>query len=72
MAQLQGKVAQTANLFRDLGIGSDDVVAFLFNAMETVLSLSRRRSCGHRQPDQPLLDADQIGAILRKPTLKSW
>ena len=38
-SELQGKVAQTANLFRDLGVGSDDVVAFLLpNSMETVLT----------------------------------
>jgi hypothetical protein len=51
MAQLQ-KVAQTANLFRDLGIGRRGCVS-LPNAMETAV-LSRRRCQASRQPDQPV------------------
>jgi fatty-acyl-CoA synthase len=69
--QLQGKVAQTANLFRDLGIGSGDVVAFLLpNAMETVLSYLGGAVAGIVNPINPLLDADQIGAILRETNAK--
>jgi fatty-acyl-CoA synthase len=70
-AQLQGKVGQTANLFRELGIGSDDVVAFLLpNAMETVLSYLGGAVAGIVNPINPLLDADQIGAILRETNAK--
>jgi fatty-acyl-CoA synthase len=69
--QLQGKVAQTANMFRELGIGSDDVVAFLLpNAMETVLSYLGGAVAGIVNPINPLLDADQIAAILRETNAK--
>ncbi|MCF2872593.1 acyl-CoA synthetase [Octadecabacter sp. G9-8] len=70
-SQLQGKVAQTANLFRDLGVGSDDVVAFLLpNSMETVLTYLGGTVAGIVNPINPLLDADQIGAILKETGAK--
>ena len=70
-SQLQGKVAQTANLFRDLGVGTDDVVAFLLpNAMETVLTYLGGTVAGIVNPINPLLDADQIGAILKETNAK--
>ncbi|MDB4122293.1 acyl-CoA synthetase [Octadecabacter sp.] len=66
-SQLQGKVAQTANLFRELGVGSDDVVAFLLpNSMETVLTYLGGTVAGIVNPINPLLDADQIGSILKE------
>lgn len=69
--QLHRKVAQTANLFRDLGIGSDDVVAFLLpNAMETVLCYLGGTVAGIVNPINPLLEASQIGAILRETNAK--
>ena len=70
-SQLQGKVAQTANLFRELGVGSDDVVAFLLpNSMETVLTYLGGTVAGIVNPINPLLDADQIGAILKETGAK--
>jgi len=70
-SQLQGKVAQTANLFRDLGVGSDDVVAFLLpNAMETVLTYLGGAVAGIVNPINPLLEADQIGSILKETNAK--
>lgn len=70
-SELQGKVAQTANLFRDLGVGSDDVVAFLLpNSMETVLTYLGGAVAGIVNPINPLLDADQIGAILKETNAK--
>jgi hypothetical protein len=68
-AQLQGKVAQTANLFRDLGIGSDDGCVLLTQC-DGAGVLSRRRSWAIVNPINPLLDADQIGAILRETNAK--
>ena len=69
--ELQGKVAQTANLFRELGVGSDDVVAFLLpNSMETVLTYLGGTVAGIVNPINPLLDADQIGAILKETNAK--
>ena len=70
-SELQGKVAQTANLFRELGVGSNDVVAFLLpNAMETVLTYLGGTVAGIVNPINPLLDADQIGAILKETGAK--
>ena len=70
-ADLQGKVAQTANLFRSLGVGSDDVVAFLLpNSMETVLTYLGGAVAGIVHPINPLLEADQIGAILKETNAK--
>jgi len=70
-SQLQGKVAQTANLFRDLGVQSDDVVAFLLpNSMETVLTYLGGAVAGIVNPINPLLESDQIGAILRETNAK--
>ena len=70
-SELQGKVAQTANLFHELGVASDDVVAFLLpNSMETVLTYLGGAVAGIVNPINPLLDADQIGAILRETNAK--
>ena len=69
--QLQGKVAQTANLFRELGVGSDDVVAFLLpNSMETVLTYLGGTVAGIVNPINPLLDANEIGSILKETNAK--
>jgi len=70
-SELHEKVAQTANLFRELGVGSDDVVAFLLpNSMETVLTYLGGAVAGIVNPINPLLDADQIGAILKETNAK--
>ncbi|KNG94994.1 acyl-CoA synthetase [Pseudaestuariivita atlantica] len=69
--QLREKTAQTANLFRSLGIGPNDVVAYLLpNANETVLTLLGGCVAGIANPINPLLDAEQIGAILRETNAK--
>lgn len=65
--QLHGKVAQAANMFRSLGIGPKDVVAYVLpNCNETVLTLLGGAVAGIAQPINPLLDAEQIGSILRE------
>ncbi len=70
-AELQGKTAQAANLFRDLGIGEKDVVAFVLpNATETILTYLGGQVAGIVNPINPLLDAEQIGAILRETKAK--
>ncbi|MEL6959956.1 MAG: acyl-CoA synthetase [Pseudomonadota bacterium] len=70
-SDLQGKVAQTANLFRSLGVGEKDVVAFLLpNSMETVLTYLGGAVAGIVNPINPLLEADQIGAILKETGAK--
>ena len=78
-AELRNKVAQTANLFRDLGVGETDVVAYLLpTANETVLALLGGATAGIVNPINPLLEPEQIAAILRETgakvlvTLKSF
>ena len=66
-AGLHEKSVQAANLFRGLGIGETDVVAFLLpNANETVFSLLGGAIAGVVNPINPLLEAEQIAAILRE------
>ncbi|MFV0475908.1 MAG: acyl-CoA synthetase [Pikeienuella sp.] len=68
---LLAKTARTANLFRDLGIGRDDVVAYLLpNANETVLALLGGMTAGIVSPINPLLTAGQIGEILAETGAK--
>ena len=76
---LRDKTAQTANLFRSLGVGEKDVVAYLMpNATETILTYLGGQVAGIVNPINPLLDAEQIAAILRETgakvlvTLKSF
>ncbi|MFK7879032.1 acyl-CoA synthetase [Roseobacter sp.] len=68
---LKDRVTQTANLFRSLGIGESDVVAYVLpNANETVLTLLGGAVAGIVNPINPLLDAEQIGSILRETQAK--
>ncbi|PUB18729.1 acyl-CoA synthetase [Yoonia sediminilitoris] len=69
--ELREKTAQTANLFRSLGVGENDVVAFILpNATETVLTYLGAQVAGIVNPINPLLDAEQIAAILRETNAK--
>jgi acyl-CoA synthetase (AMP-forming)/AMP-acid ligase II len=69
--ELQEKVAQTANLFRSLGVGERDAVAYLLpNCTETVLTYLGGQVAGIVNPINPLLDADQIAGILRETGAK--
>jgi acyl-coenzyme A synthetase/AMP-(fatty) acid ligase len=64
--QLHGKVTQTANLFRSLGITETDSVAYVLpNCNETVLTLLGGCVAGIANPINPLLEPEQISAILR-------
>ncbi|KQI71343.1 AMP-binding protein [Loktanella sp. 5RATIMAR09] len=68
---LREKTAQAANMFRSLGVGEDDVVAYLMpNATETVLTYLGGQVAGIVNPINPLLDAEQIAAILRETKAK--
>lgn len=69
--ELHEKTCQTANLFRSLGIGETDVVAYLLpNCNETVLTYLGGQIAGIVNPINPLLDAEQIAAILRETNAK--
>ena len=66
-ARLADRVTRTANLFRGLGVGESDVVAYLLpNCNETVLALLGGVTAGIVNPVNPLLDVAQIAAILRE------
>ncbi|MDE0588797.1 acyl-CoA synthetase [Halocynthiibacter sp. C4] len=68
---LRGKSVQAANMFRALGVGENDVVAYLMpNATETVVTLLGGMIAGISNPINPLLEAEQIGSILRETNAK--
>ena len=70
-AELMGKVRQAANMFRRLGVGEKDVVAYLLpNANETAITLLGGCVAGIVNPINPLLEPEQIGAILRETGAK--
>ena len=66
-AGLHGRVTQAANLFRSLGVGETDVVAYLLpNSIETAVILLAGAVAGIVNPINPLLEPEQIAAILRE------
>ncbi|MFV0333008.1 MAG: acyl-CoA synthetase [Tropicimonas sp.] len=66
-AELHGQVVRTANLLRALGVGEGDTVAYVLpNCNETVFALLGGAIAGIVAPVNPLLEADQISAILRE------
>jgi acyl-CoA synthetase (AMP-forming)/AMP-acid ligase II len=70
-SELKDKTSQAANLFRDLGIGETDVVAYMLpNANEAVLTYLGGQVAGIVNPINPLLDAEQIASILRETNAK--
>ncbi|PLW78352.1 acyl-CoA synthetase [Cohaesibacter celericrescens] len=65
--QLKGKVTQAANLFRKLGVGQDDVVAYILpNSNETLITMLGGMVAGIVSPINPMLETEQIAAILRE------
>lgn len=70
-SDLLGKVNQAANLFRSLGIGENDVVAYVLpNCNETLVTLMGGAVAGIVNPINPLLEPEQIAAILRETKAK--
>ena len=69
--ELHARTTQAANLFRSLGIGPDDVVAYLLpNANETVVAFLGGLTAGKVNPINPLLDTEQIAGILNETGAK--
>ncbi len=65
--ELHQRVTQAANLFRSLGVGPQDAVAYLLpNSLETVVTLLGGATAGIVNPINPLLEAEQIAGILRE------
>lgn len=68
---LFARVTQAANLFRKLGVGENDVVAYVLpNSMETAVTLLAGAVAGIVNPINPLLEPEQISAILRETGAK--
>ncbi len=77
--QFYERSVQAANLFRSLGVGEGDVVAYLLpNCNETLYALIGGAMAGIVNPINPLLEPEQIASILRETgarvlvTLKSF
>ncbi len=65
------QVTQGANLFRSLGVGETDTVAYVLpNCTEAATVLLAGSVAGIANPINPLLEADQIAAILRETNAK--
>ncbi|MEM7295778.1 MAG: acyl-CoA synthetase [Pseudomonadota bacterium] len=70
-ADIHAKSTQAANLFRRLGVGETDAVAYLLPICnEAALTLFGGAVAGIANPINPLLEAEQIGAILRETGAK--
>lgn len=65
------QITQSANLFRKLGIGEKDVVAYILpNCLEAPITLMAGATAGIVNPINPLLDAEQISSILNETGAK--
>ena len=70
-SELHGRVTQAANLLRHLGVGETDTVAYLLpNCLETAVTLLAGSVAGIVNPVNPLLESEQISAILRETKAK--
>ncbi len=70
-AQLLTKTNQAANLFRSLGVGEKDVVAYVMpNCNETLITMMGGAVAGIVNPINPLLEPEQIASILRETKAK--
>ncbi|WBU63715.1 acyl-CoA synthetase [Paracoccus aerodenitrificans] len=70
-ADLLERVTETANLFRKLGVGPQDTVAYLLpNSIETPVVLLAGMTAGIVSPINPLLEADHIAGILKATNAK--
>ncbi len=69
--EVHGRVTQAANLLRSLGVNEGDTVAYLLpNCLETAIVLLAGATAGIVNPINPLLEAEQIAAILRETKAK--
>jgi len=70
-SELRSKTAQSANLFRSLGVGENDVVAYILPCCnEAVVTYLGGQVAGIVNPINPLLEPEQIGAILNETGAK--
>jgi fatty-acyl-CoA synthase/long-chain acyl-CoA synthetase len=70
-AELHARVTQAANMFRALGVQETDTVAFVLpNCTETAVTILGGATAGIVNPINPLLEPEQIAAILRETNAK--
>ena len=70
-AEVHARVTQAANLLRSLGVDETDTVAYLLpNCLETAITLLAGATAGIVNPINPLLEPEQIAAILRETKAK--
>lgn len=70
-SELLTRTTQAANLFRSLGVREGDVVAYLLpNCTEAVLTYLGGQIAGIVNPINPLLEPEQVAAILRETGAK--
>ncbi|MFA3918178.1 acyl-CoA synthetase [Ruegeria hyattellae] len=70
-SQVKNQVTQAANLFRSLGVGEQDVVAYVLpNCNETLVTMLGGAVAGIVNPINPLLEPEQIASILRETNAK--
>jgi len=69
--ELHRQVTQAANMFRALGVREGDTVAYVMpNCNETVVTLLAGATAGIVNPINPLLEPENIAAILRETNAK--
>ena len=69
--QLLGRIHQVANMLSELGVGPNDVVSLLLpNLPQMHFAFWGAEAAGIANPINPLLEADQIAAILRAARTK--
>jgi acyl-CoA synthetase (AMP-forming)/AMP-acid ligase II len=69
--ELHARVTQAANMFRALGVKETDTVAFVLpNCTETAVTILGGAAAGIVNPINPLLEPEQIAAILRETNAK--
>jgi acyl-coenzyme A synthetase/AMP-(fatty) acid ligase len=70
-SELHARVTQAANMFRALGVRETDSVAFVLpNCTETAVTILGGAVAGIVNPINPLLEPEQIAAILRETKAK--
>ena len=69
--ELHARVTQAANLFRSLGVGDEDTVAYILPTLnETAITLLGGMTAGRVSPINPLLEPEKIASLLRETHAK--
>lgn len=70
-SEVLARVTQAANLFRSLGVGEGDTVAYILPTLnETAITLLGGMTAGRVAPINPLLAPDKIASLLRESGAK--